>query len=65
MKLLIHFVTVCCVSLKPCSMFLRISGRSSAFLLAATQILLSRQHTIEEAVLPLGFTRSLSLSLAT
>jgi hypothetical protein len=64
-KLLIHFVTVCCVSLKPCSMFLRISGRSSAFLLEATRILMSRHHTIEEAVLSLGFTRSLSLLLAT
>lgn len=64
-KLLIHFVTVCFVSSKPCSMFLRISGRSSGSILVAAQVLTSRHRTIEEAVLPLGLTRPLSLPLAT
>lgn len=64
-KLLIQFVTVFCVSLNPCSMFLRISGRSSALVLASTPAWIPSQPTIEEAVLPVGFARPLSLRLAT
>lgn len=66
MKLLIHLVTVCCVSLKPCSMFLRISGRSSAIYTVSRH---SRRMrciqglTIEEAVLALRLALPLAGSL--